>query len=52
MNENKTELIVISADIKQDLISHLHFNPAETEYTGSIKSARHLFGEKNLVLSS
>ena len=31
-------------------ISFTYFNPVETEYTGSIKSARHLFGEKNLVL--
>jgi len=31
-------------------ISFTFFNPSETEYTGSIKSAKHLFGEKNLVL--
>ena len=50
LNENKTELVKYLIEISQDTISHLLFNPAETEYTGSIKSAKHLFGEKNLVL--
>ena len=31
-------------------ISFTFFNPSETEYTGSLKSAKHLFGEKNIVL--
>ena len=51
LNENKTELVKYLSRYKSRFnISFTYFNPAETEYTGSIKSARHLFGEKNLVL--
>ena len=51
LNENKTELVKYLSRYKSRFnISFTFFNPAETEYTGSIKSARHLFGEKNLVL--
>ena len=51
LNENKTELIKYLSRYKSRFnISFTFFNPAETEYTGSIKSASHLFGEKNLVL--
>jgi len=51
LNENKTELIKYLSRYKARFnISFTFFNPAETEYTGSIKSAKHLFGEKNLVL--
>ena len=51
LNENKTELIKYLSRYKSRYnISFTYFNPAEIEYTGSIKSASHLFGEKNLVL--
>lgn len=51
LNEKKTELIKYLSRYKNRFdISFTFFNPTETEYTGSIKSARHLFGEKNLVL--
>ena len=51
LNENKIELVKYLSRYKSRFnISFTFFNPAETEYTGSIKSAKHLFGEKNLVL--
>ena len=51
LNENKTELVKYLGRYKSRFnISFTFFNPAETEYTGSIKSAKHLFGEKNIVL--
>ena len=51
LNENKTEILRYLSRYKSRFnISFTYFNPAETEYTGSIKSAKHLFGEKNLVL--
>jgi len=51
LNENKTELVKYLSRYKTRFnISFTYFNPTETEYTGSIKSAKHLFGEKNLVL--
>lgn len=51
INENKTEIIKYLSRYKHRFnISFTFFNPSETEYTGSIKSAKHLFGEKNLVL--
>lgn len=51
LNENKTELVKYLSRYKSRYnISFTFFNPAETEYTGSIKSAKHLFGEKNLIL--
>jgi NDP-sugar pyrophosphorylase family protein len=51
LNENKTEILKYLSRYKSRFnISFTFFNPTETEYTGSIKSAKHLFGEKNLVL--
>lgn len=51
INENKTELVKYLSRYKSRFnISFTFFNPMETEYTGSIKSAKHLFGDKNLVL--
>ena len=51
LNENKIEIIKYLSRYKHRFnISFTYFNPSETEYTGSIKSAKHLFGEKNLVL--
>jgi len=51
INENKTELVKYLSKYKSKFnISFTFFNPLEKEYTGSIKSAKHLFGEKNLVL--
>ncbi len=51
LNENKTEIIKYLSRYKDRFnISFTYFNPTETEYTGSIKSAKHLFGEKNIVL--
>ena len=51
LNENKTDLVKYLSRYKSRFnISFTFFNPSETEYTGSIKSAKHLFGEKNLVL--
>lgn len=51
LNENKIELVKYLSRYKHRFnISFTYFNPTETEYTGSIKSAKHLFGEKNLVL--
>lgn len=51
LNENKTDLVKYLSRYKHRYnVSFTYFNPTETEYTGSIKSAKHLFGEKNLVL--
>lgn len=51
LNENKIELVKYLSRYKHRFnISFTYFNPTETEYTGSIKSTKHLFGEKNLVL--
>lgn len=51
LNENKTDLVKYLSRYKHRFnISFTYFNPIETEYTGSIKSAKHLFGEKNLIL--
>jgi NDP-sugar pyrophosphorylase family protein len=51
INENKIDLVNYLSRYKHRFnISFTFFNPLETEYTGSIKSAKHLFGEKNLVL--
>jgi dTDP-glucose pyrophosphorylase len=51
LNENKTEIVKYLSRYKDRFnISFTYFNPIETEYTGSIKSAKHLFGEKNIVL--
>lgn len=51
LTEDKTDIIKYLSRYKHRFnISFTFFNPAETEYTGSIKSAKHLFGEKNIVL--
>jgi NDP-sugar pyrophosphorylase family protein len=51
INEKKLDLIKYLSKYRDRFnISFTFFNPNETEYTGSIKSAKHLFGEKNLVL--
>ena len=51
LTEDKTDIIKYLSRYKTRFnISFTYFNPTETEYTGSIKSAKHLFGEKNLVL--
>ena len=51
INEKKLDLIKYLSKYKDRFnVSFTFFNPNETEYTGSIKSAKHLFGEKNLVL--
>jgi NDP-sugar pyrophosphorylase family protein len=51
LNENKTEIVKYLSRYKHRFnISFTYFNPTETEYTGSIKSAKYLFGEKNIVL--
>ena len=51
LTEDKTDIIRYLSRYKSRFnISFTFFNPKETEYTGSIKSAKHLFGEKNIVL--
>lgn len=51
INEKKIDLIEYLSKYKDRFnISFTFFNPNEIEYTGSIKSAKHLFGDKNLVL--
>ena len=51
MTEDKTDLVKYLSKYKHRFnISFTFFNPSETEYTGSLKSAKHLFGEKNIVL--
>ena len=51
INENKTEIISYLAKYKDRYnISFVYQNPNEYEYTGAIKSAKHLFGEHNIVL--
>jgi NDP-sugar pyrophosphorylase family protein len=51
INEEKTEIVKYLAKYKTLFnISFTYQNPQELEYTGAIKSAKHLFGEKNLVL--
>ena len=51
INEEKTEIVKYLAKYKNHYdISFTYQNPAELEYTGAIKSARHLFGENNIVL--
>lgn len=51
VNENKTEIIEYLAKYKDRYnISFTYQNPNEYEYTGAIKSAKHLFGEHNVIL--
>lgn len=51
INENKIEIVKYLAKYKSKYnVSFTYQNPDELEYTGAIKSARHLFGENNIVL--
>ena len=51
INEEKTEIIKYLSKYKSLYnISFTFQNPNEIEYTGAIKSAKHLFGENNIVL--
>lgn len=51
INEEKTEIIKYLSKYKSQYnISFTYQNPNEFEYTGAIKSAKHLFGENNIVL--
>jgi NDP-sugar pyrophosphorylase family protein len=51
LTEDKIDIIRYLSKYKERFnVSFTFFNPKETEYTGSIKSAKHLFGEKNVVL--
>lgn len=51
INEEKTEIVKYLSHYKDKFnISFTFQNPNEQEYTGAIKSAKHLFGEHNVVL--
>lgn len=51
INEEKTEIIKYLAKYKSKFdICFTYQKPDEIEYTGAIKSAKHLFGENNIVL--
>lgn len=51
INEKKTEIIKYLSKYKDKFnISFTFQNPDEFEYTGAIKSAKHLFGDDNIVL--
>ena len=51
INEDKTEILEYLAKYKDRYnISFTYQNPNEFEYTGAIKSAKHLFGKNNVVL--
>ncbi len=51
VNEEKTEILKYLGRYKDRFnVSFTFQDPREPEYTGAIKSARHLFGESNLVL--
>jgi len=51
INEDKTEIVKYLSKYKDKFnISFTFQNPNEREYTGAIKSAKHLFGEHNVVL--
>lgn len=51
MNEEKLDVIKYLSSYKDRFnISFTFQNPKELEYTGAIKSARHLFGTHNVVL--
>lgn len=51
INEDKTEIVKYLSRYKDKFnISYTYQNPNEREYTGAIKSAKHLFGEHNVVL--
>ena len=51
INEHKTELFQYLAKYKEKYnISFTFQDPSKPEYTGAIKSAKHLFGKYNVVL--
>ena len=51
INEEKTEIIKYLSKYKSKYdVSFTYQKPDEHEYTGAIKSAMHLFGDKNIVL--
>lgn len=51
VNEEKTDIVKYLSRYKDKFnISFTYQNPNEHEYTGAIKSAKHLFGEKNVVM--
>ena len=51
ISENKLDVINYLSKYKDRFnISFTYQNPNEQEYTGAIKSAKHLFGEHNVVL--
>ena len=51
INEDKTEIVKYLSKYKSQYnLSFTYQKPNELEYTGAIKSAKHLFGENNLVL--
>lgn len=51
INEHKTDIVKYLSRYKDRFkISFTYQDPAEHEYTGAIKSARHLFGENNVVM--
>ena len=51
INEEKSEIIKYLSKYKSQYnVSFTYQNPNELEYTGAIKSAKHLFGENNIVL--
>lgn len=51
INEDKTDIVKYLSRYKDKFnISFTFQNPNEREYTGAIKSAKHLFGEHNVVL--
>lgn len=51
INEDKTGIVEYLAKYKERFnISFTYQNPFEFEYTGAIKSAKHMFGEHNVIL--
>lgn len=51
INEEKTGIVEYLAKYKERFnISFTYQNPYEFEYTGAIKSAKHMFGEHNVIL--
>jgi UTP-glucose-1-phosphate uridylyltransferase len=51
INENKLDVVKYLSKYKDRFnISFTFQNPNEQEYTGAIKSAKHLFGEHNVIL--
>ena len=51
INENKTDIVGYLSKYKERFnISFTYQNPFEYEYTGAIKSAKHLFTEHNVIV--